>query len=140
MKRVFAPCDLIVYFLIVAIVGFAAFWGRGERGEEYLVSIDGARVCLIRKNGARIEEEWKNRVTQEERKGVLILTIDTGGGGYNVIEAGGGEVKMQNANCSRHKDCTRMLPLSEKSGTAIVCAPHKLKIEPVKKQITPIAG
>lgn len=140
MKRVFAPCDLIVYFLIIVIVGCVAFWGRGSRGEEYLVSIDGERVCIITERGARIEEGWKNRITKEEQEGVLILTIDTGGGGYNVIEAGGGEVKMRNANCSRHKDCTRMLPLSEKSGTAIVCAPHKLKIERIKKQITPVAG
>lgn len=140
MKRAFAPCDLAVYLLLFALVLGAAFAGRGEGGAEYIVSVGGERVCTVSGSGAEIAPAWASRVKVEKEKDAILLTVDAGEGGFNEIEWKDGKIRMRNANCSAHKDCTRMLPLSDKSSLPIVCAPHRLKIERTDIRNSPVAG
>ncbi len=140
MKKAFAPCDVAVYLLLAALVFGAGFAGGKRGGFEYLVTIGGERVCSVSEAGVEIVSAWISRVRREENGDAVRLIVDAGEGGFNEIEWRDGKIRMSNANCSAHRDCTRMIPLSEKSSVPIVCAPHRLKIERSGKNLSPVAG
>ena len=127
----FAYGDLIVYALLVVLIValFCIYFGRQtQEADGIKIEVHGEVVYRYEfGSGGTISAGWEDRVS-EDRGDVLQVRIETAWG-YNVIaiDEAMRTVCMQDADCSRQKDCTRMQAIGE-GGEVIVCIPHALKV------------
>ncbi len=127
----FAYGDLIVYALLVVLIValFCIYFGRQtQEADGIKIEVHGEVVYRYDfGSGGTISPGWEGRVS-EDRGDVLQVRIETASG-YNVIaiDEAMRTVCMQDADCSRQKDCTRMQAIGE-GGEVIVCIPHALKV------------
>ena len=127
----FAYGDLIVYALLVVLIValFCIYFGRQtQEADGIKIEVHGEVVYRYDfGSGGTISAGWEDRVS-EERGDVLQVRIETASG-HNVIaiDEAARTVRMQDADCSRQKDCTRMQAIGE-GGEVIVCIPHALKV------------
>ena len=127
----FAYGDLIVYALLVVLIValFCIYFGRQtQEADGIKIEVHGEVVYRYDfGSGGTISPGWEGRVS-EDRGDVLQVRIETASG-YNVIaiDEAMRTVCMQDADCSRQKDCTHMQAIGE-GGDVIVCIPHGLTV------------
>ena len=127
----YARGDLIVYVLIVALIValFCIYLGRQtQEADGITVEVHGEVVYRYEfGSGGTISAGWEDRVS-EERGDVLQVRIETASG-HNVIaiDEAARTVRIQDADCSRQKDCTHMQAIGEGRGV-IVSIPHGLTV------------
>ena len=123
--------DLIVYILLAVLIValFCTCLGRhAGKPEGIRIEVRGEIVYqYMFGSGGSISPGWEVAVS-EERGEILLVHIETEFG-YNVIaiDETARMVRMQDADCSRRKDCTHMRAIGG-GGEVIVCIPHALKV------------
>lgn len=134
-KKPFAKWDIFVYSLllvfIVLLFVFLIFLGDHSELRGFCVKYDGKVVYSYAfSEGGKKENGWEEKITEEREGGTLLVTIRTEEDEYNIltVDLAARSVKMYDTNCSRHRDCMYMLPISDNSGY-IVCMPHNLRVE-----------
>lgn len=141
-KKPFAPLDVIVYAALAVLVAvlFAVFVFGADKtpltgirfvyGEETVFTYSFA-------DGASVSAGWEDRIAVEEEGDLVRVTFyaDAEKTEYNVLAIDKAQrmAKMEDANCSRRKDCMYMRPIETVSGV-IVCVPHGLKITALNGQ------
>ncbi len=125
--RFFAPCDLLVYGLIVIVTAAIVFsLVLRTRAEIFRVSVYGEQVLSAANGRITVEKSFENCVSVEKKGDVYLIRLILPNG-YNLIEYDPrGKIRMRDADCSTGRDCVFMPPLCRTG--AIVCVPHGLKI------------
>lgn len=132
--------DMFIYLLIFTII-LALFLSfviipKSNDSDGFIVYKGEQKVltCSYDKNNLQMENNFTLLVeTKESEQGLYIkIYTDEKKEGFNLIfvDFSSSCVKMEQATCSHSKDCTK-LPAIKNSG-AIYCAPHNLKIVPLK--------
>lgn len=106
------PGDFVVGALTVALAAGIYLAGPGGEGQlEAQVRQDGRLVRQIALSG--LEQPVRVRLEQPD-------------GGYNVVLAQDGRVRMESASCA-HQDCVRTGWL-EKSGQSAICLENRVSV------------
>jgi len=108
--------DFLVYVFIVILICFSILglkWmGESVSGRKLIVELDGRTVESINLD--------QNEISRE-------LRIETGGGGYNILNITSEGVSIVEANCP-DQVCVRSSKIT-KPGQTIICLPHKLIVK-----------
>lgn len=146
-RKPFEKADVIIYsvclLLIVSLFILVPLSKNSQENTGFKISVDG-KIAVILEFDKEIvvESDYSDLVSIEKKQDlyqVKILTKDKNG--YNLIEFDLKEktAKVIESNCSSSKDCVHF-PKIKTSGT-IYCAPHKLKISPLKEEFkSPVVG
>lgn len=132
-RKPFAAWDLLVYAVLAAFIAvlFAVFFLKDRSPISGIeIEIGEERVYTYSfRTGGGIASAWESRVSERREGDLVLVTVQTGDGGYNILEINVVEksAKMRDANCSRRKDCTVTAALVANGGV-IVCVPHGLKV------------
>lgn len=136
-RRLFAPLDAVVYAILLLLVGvlFAVFvfGGRDRAAEGIRVEVRGEAVYRYEYGaGGWVAPAWSGRIAEREEGEVLYVRIVTEEGWNELaIDLAQKSVRMNDADCSRRKDCTHMAPV-QGAFDVIVCLPHALKVLALK--------
>lgn len=134
-RKPFALWDLLVYgiLLVVILILFAVFvfGGGGEKANGIEVTVDGETIYTYTfGEGGASAEGWSSRIEERVEDETVFVKIFFGEEKqeYNEIkiDPANRTAVMNDANCSRGKDCM-LMQISDESGV-IICLPHKLKI------------
>ncbi len=147
----FKRLDIVIYALLLTLIA-ALFWvfviGRPavrlETLEVWHDERSGGEVPVFRyrfSDGSyEIDPAWADRVAVTDGEGAFQVTFDgfDGGEGFNtLVIARSGEAYMQDANCSRRKDCTHFVHITH-GNQMIVCVPHRLTVTGVGPSDAPV--
>ena len=134
-NKIFKPLDLIVYFLLAALIGallMITFFQNEQAGAitGLEVKVKGKQVAVFSYADRTFRQTalFDGSCSMTEEKVGYLITIQTGEDGKNLlyIPKDGGKVTMRDANCSSDKDCTYMS--IQNPMDAIICIPHSLVI------------
>ena len=131
--------DILVYGLLVAIIAvlFIVVFAISNSGGD----LDG---IVINYNGEQVftydfaEGEYKIlskdniEIVSENDARIELVFYTQGRGGFNriSIDKRGRSVRVTDADCSTHKDCTAPLYFLDSNIKSINCPPHKMNIMP----------
>lgn len=138
----FKPLDVMMYLgvlLVIVVLLFVFVFDTGNTQVQMITVIDmESGETLFMYNVVRNEylandnnvAGWKIDVDTHDGIIVTLSRVIDGEQQYNVmkITRGAPSVKMIDATCSSHQDCVHNFPAITRSGGAIVCSPHRLKI------------
>lgn len=125
----FKKGDVIVYIALVALI-VAMFLATGlSRNKSALEQIQ-----ILRDNQVIFTYDFlhdtvkaSEGVSVEQTEEGYLVTITDGDARNVLIVKKEGYVKMLEANCSMHRDCVYMAPITDQGGF-IECMPHRLII------------
>ena len=130
--------DIVAYAVItVAIVALilALTLGRDRSAlEGFTVAYKGETVLTYNFSSGEMKVLAEDNVAVEEGKDVILITFSTDDKkGYNKISVNTAErtVRVEESNCSTHKDCVYTPALKNNSSAPIICTPHGLSISPL---------
>lgn len=136
--RPFAVWDLLIYFLLVALIVtlfliFVVFdiFGTDEV-QGISVQVRGETVYTYTfGEGGTVTPGWETRVVESRDGGILLVRITTENGWNELaIDDEAATAVMRDADCSLRKDCTAMRAIGG-GGSVITCIPHALKVIPL---------
>lgn len=107
--------DMLVYIFIVILIGFSVL------GLKWLGESTDSRRLIVEVNGEIVKSMDLDEIELSQD-----IRIETGDGGYNIIQINQEGAKITEANCP-DKVCVRSSKISI-PGQTIVCLPHRLII------------
>ena len=142
-SKPFYPFDLIIYcILALAVTGtlLAVFFtGKNELNKGAYVMFDNSIIAEYRFDGEKFtaKDGYENFFSVTD-SGIYFYPDENSHSHYNLIIFDGENktVRIDSATCAGH-DCEKQ-KITESSGF-IYCAPHKLKIIPIKLT-DPVSG
>lgn len=131
--------DLLVYGLLVAtivvlFVVIFALSGRGGDLDEIIINYKGEKVFTyyFSSDEYKIFHADNIEIVSENDTRIELVFYTDGKAGFNKIsiDKQGRRVKVTDANCSFHKDCTAPLYVLNSNFSKIDCPPHMMEIVP----------
>jgi hypothetical protein len=133
-QKLFLKKDIIVYAAVaaLAVVLFVAFVFIPNKTELTELHIYRQSVLIYAydfktKTGEVIAPDYKDNITVDESGGKIRIRVQVDGR-YNIVEIDGKKAVVEDANCSRRKDCVHAFAPITGGNQAIVCHPHSLRI------------
>ncbi len=137
----FKPADVMAYLAVVLLIAvlFAVVFG-GEKQEIAVVKVTNQEtddvIFVYNVSRGRYEINnvggWHTEVKNVDGGLEVTFTKEVDGekmtNVMKITTKGEVKVKMTDANCSFHMDCVADFDAVSKSGGAIVCSPHRLKV------------
>ena len=142
-RKIFLKKDIFVYIALLVLIAllFLVFiiLPKAITSNGFAVYVEDDCVIKYTYDNQKIEiaSDWQDKVVVSDNK----ITIYFSESEYNEITINFSEksVKMTDSTCSKTRDCVYE-PKITNSGI-IYCAPHKLKITPLKlEKSSPIIG
>lgn len=135
--RGFKPFDLIIYGVVLIIVATLFISIFATRNKDPLTGVKisvAAEVVFEYEFGGEVPKDTDRVKVEEDDKGITV-TVHTDDGGTNTvyIDKTAKTAKMTEANC-RGRQCLYFAAIKSNS-TVIYCNPHRLKIEPLYRDI-----
>ena len=128
-SKPFKKLDLLVYFLVLAIVAslFLCFGTCNADAIQSMAVFRNGETLFTYDFNSDVYGIFSDDVQAEREDGSVIVTVRTGQDGYNVvkIDVADRSFSVTDANCSARKDCVHS-PVVTKAGQSAVCAPHSL--------------
>lgn len=144
----FKPSDIVVYFALLvmffALFLFFVILPTANKTNGFKILIDGKQVATYSYDGdfKLTNQSYKNLIVFDQTNLTITVYTDESKVHYNKIKIDdkNHSAKVIDANCSTSKECVYTPSLKDNS--AIVCAPHKLKIVTLEKVTpsTPVTG
>ncbi len=132
-KKPFSPWDILPYAVILCVIGilFILFvFMREDKIRGVDIYSENTLICSYSfTDGLAVTDGYDGRVSAQAEEGMLFLTVYDEAGGFNrlLIDKQARSVRVIDADCSFHRDCTLMKEITTNEGV-IVCLPHGLKI------------
>ena len=134
-SKTFEIGDILVYsalfILLLVLFVFFVITPSAKTPDGFNIFLDGKKIAVYRYDDGLniINDDYLNLISYNRDKKSITVYVDDAKTEYNVItvDITNKTAKVTDANCSQSKDCVHTPPL----GSAIVCAPHKLKITPI---------
>lgn len=133
--KLFKPIDILIYALLIigvfSLFLFFVILPTSSSNNGFTVTINGKTIFNYHYGSHTIdlvETSMTDNVIYNKQDSVITVYVDDDKQSFNVIkiDEANKTAKVIEANCSHSKDC--VYTPSIKNGSAIVCAPHKLKI------------
>ncbi len=133
--KLFKPIDLLVYALLIigvfSLFLFFVILPASSSSDGFTVTINGKTIFNYHYGSYTVDlvdYKMADHIVYDKQKSTITIYLDDNKQDFNLIEIDEANktAKVIDANCSLSKDC--VYTPSIKNGSAIVCAPHKLKI------------
>lgn len=148
-NKLFKKSDVLVYALVIVCVFFLFLFfviipsSSQQRG--FSIWVEGNKVAEYYYEGQSLsinDRNFEDKIYFDSEKLTITVYYDQAKTQYNVIsiDHANKSAKISEANCSVSKDCVYTPSLNGDS--AIVCAPHKLKITSLGdlEKTSPVTG
>lgn len=143
-QKIFSPFDIVIYLSILIGVFFLFFFfvilPPNKDSQGFKILVDGKTIACYTYSNSRFEvvdNDFNGKLVFDEQNNTLTVYLNQNLTDFNVIKIDNANktAKVIEANCSSSHDCVYTPWLKENS--AIVCAPHKLKIVTITSSPTP---
>ena len=145
----FSAWDIPVYAITLIVVAllflFFVILPTPNANEGFSLFVDGKKIANYKYGEYSVQildDAFQTNVVYDKTQSTITIYLSSDKVDYNVLKIDERDktVKVIDANCSVSKDCVYTPSL--KSGSAIVCAPHKLKILPLGESLSypPVTG
>lgn len=133
--KLFKPIDILIYALLIigvfSLFLFFVILPANSSNNGFTVTINGKTIFNYHYGAYTVDlvdYEMADHIVYDKQASTITVYVDDDKQDFNVIkiDEANKTAKVIDANCSISKDC--VYTPSIKNGSAIVCAPHKLKI------------
>lgn len=136
--KLFRTWDILIYALVIVVsvllIIFFAVTRDNTQLTGIVISFKGRQAFTYDFNAGEYVVYLPENISIEEETEEKILLRVFDDDGFNDVEINlrNDSVRMVDADCSTHKDCTIMQPLTVNGSVPITCLPHGVVIRPLQ--------